>query len=547
MNVFSLTHQQTASINYEGSMVITACPGSGKTTVIKEKIRNITESLPEHKGVIAITFTKKASAELECRCKVGAHDTKQSFFGTIDSFCLKEIIIPFLSKIWGGNPSKCKVIKKLNLPYSNYIKEDYVDNPSLADLNSNNGYKRLYDKGILWMGSFSALAMKIINESSACRRYIKARYSHIFIDEYQDSSFSQHQLFIKINEIGLVSVVVGDVRQSIYEFRGGNSELLQELVNKTDTFKHFEIDQNHRCHPSIINYASRLLDQTCHLIPTSEINIFRMRLDGSLKDIAGTISTLIIKWLNNGTWGLEKANQIVLLAKKEKSLELLCSGLNTNFRLFIDTPLDKIETECSDLYKELLSYKYGSTCTAQELINKIFDSLILKDGYQLSLRKMIKTLRLELTNTELIEKFHLIAEMLELNFKEVDDNALLEIVSNDILLKQFKPLDNSEINVMTLHKSKGLEFKVVFHFDLDEWSFPFRQVNKKDRYSPIYPNLQQELNLHYVGITRAETCCVLINSGLRQNANGQFKKSEESYFFKFPQLKGLYRYYTELC
>ncbi|MDM2853911.1 UvrD-helicase domain-containing protein [Citrobacter sp. Cpo065] len=79
MNAFSPTTQQKLAIDYPKSMVITACPGSGKTTVIKEKIRNITGCLPEHKGVIAITFTRKASSELERRCKAEGHNTKNSF------------------------------------------------------------------------------------------------------------------------------------------------------------------------------------------------------------------------------------------------------------------------------------------------------------------------------------------------------------------------------------------------------------------------------------------------------------------------------------
>ena len=46
MSVFSPTHQQTLAIDYTGSMVITACPGSGKTTVIKEKKLEILPPLP---------------------------------------------------------------------------------------------------------------------------------------------------------------------------------------------------------------------------------------------------------------------------------------------------------------------------------------------------------------------------------------------------------------------------------------------------------------------------------------------------------------------
>ncbi len=78
--------------------------------------------------------------------------------------------------------------------------------------------------------------------------------------------------------------------------------------------------------------------------------------------------------------------------------------------------------------------------------------------------------------------------------------------------------------------SQKLEFKVVFHLDLDEWSFPYRKPGSEDKYTPLYPTLQQELNLHYVGITRAENCIVLINSCLRENSCGEFKKSDESYF-----------------
>ncbi|CAI1555652.1 UvrD-helicase domain-containing protein [Serratia entomophila] len=541
MSIFLPTHQQTLCIDYPGSMVITACPGSGKTTVIKEKIRNITDYLPEHKGVIAITFTKKASLELERRCTAEAHDTKHSFFGTIDSFCLKEIIIPFLSRVWGGTPTECKVLKKLEAPYKHYIEQNFSGTPTLTNINEDSGYKKLYDEGMLWMGSFAALALKILTESPAAKRYIKARYSHIFIDEYQDSSLSQHQLFLKLNQLGLCSIAVGDVWQSIYEFRGGNAELLLDLVRDKKVFKHFEINLNHRCHPSIINYASRLLDPHFKLLPSKSITVYRKKLKGNLKDVSKTLASWISKWLMDGQWGIETENQIAIFARKEQSLLLLCSELTSNFRLYIDTPLDKLGTECSDLYKDLLAYRYKALPTAQELINKLFDSLIISDATQFLLRKLVKTLRGELTDDELINKFHTIAEKLEIEFTKSDDNAVLEILSDDISLKQFKPLSTNEVQVMTLHKSKGLEFKIVIHLDLDEWSFPYRVINEVDRYKALYPSLLQETNLHYVGITRAEKCCVLVNTEYRQNSTGAFKKSEASYFFKLPQLDGLHR------
>ncbi|EOX1771009.1 UvrD-helicase domain-containing protein [Vibrio cholerae] len=150
MNTFKPTPQQLSAIEYTKSMIITACPGSGKTTVMKEKVRNTTLSLPSHKGVIAITFTKKASAELKKKCTANAHDTKQSFFGTIDSFCLKEIILPFISRVWGKPEVELKTIKKLQTPHVHYLQQKYTS-PTCEDIAADSGFKKLYDEGVLWI------------------------------------------------------------------------------------------------------------------------------------------------------------------------------------------------------------------------------------------------------------------------------------------------------------------------------------------------------------------------------------------------------------
>jgi superfamily I DNA/RNA helicase len=540
MSSFSLTLQQKVAIEYKGSMVITACPGSGKTTVIAEKIREITPDLPGHKGVIAITYTKKASLELKNRCLLNAYNVKQSYFGTIDSFCLNELILPFLSRIWGGVTSECKIVKKLNSPYVDYLVGEYKKTPSLQDLNTDNGFKRLYDDGILWMNSFSAIALYILNESTAAQRYIKAKYSHVFIDEYQDSSEAQHQLFLWLFEYGLIATAVGDTSQSIFEFRGGNPDLLSHLVSDIDNFKHFEIDINHRSHPSIINYASRLLDPLYILIPCENICVFRRKMEGSLTNIAQEISQWITDWLRDNTWSLCKASEVVLLATKESSLKLLASGLGLNYRLYSVTPLDSIGSDCSDLYSDLLAFKFGAISTVQELIDKKFYFFFLKEKNRVGLRKMIRALRDEHGFDSIIAIFQSLALILDLSETVSADNAVREVLSEPMLIKQFKPLDQSEVQLMTLHKSKGLEFKVVFHFDLEEWSFPFQKIINNDWDNPLYPTLKQDTNLHYVGITRAENCCVLISAKRRQKVDSSFTNSKPSYFIQRPELEGLY-------
>ena len=65
MNKNEPTAEQQEIINAQGNIVITARPGSGKTFTIVEKIKLISESLLDYQGVVAISFTKKASQELQ--------------------------------------------------------------------------------------------------------------------------------------------------------------------------------------------------------------------------------------------------------------------------------------------------------------------------------------------------------------------------------------------------------------------------------------------------------------------------------------------------
>ncbi|MCF2855928.1 ATP-dependent helicase [Pseudoalteromonas sp. SMS1] len=529
-----LTGEQLSAVNYEGSIVITACPGSGKTTVVKEKIKQVTSTLPSHKGIIAITFTKKASSELKKRCNENAHDTKNSFFGTIDSFCLNELIIPFLGRIWGNKPSNCKVVKKLAEPEKYFLAEQYTS-PTTQDIQVDGGFKELYGEGILWMQSFAALSVLILEQSEAARRYIKARYSNVYMDEYQDSSYAQHELFKKLYDLGLIATAVGDVNQSIYGFRGSRPELLLELA-KADNFEHFELTANHRCHPSIVNYASRVLNPNFQATDCEgDIQVYRKEIDGNLSNAAELISNWIKDWVVNSDI---KECEIGILAKKDVSLDVFSSGLKLDYRLYRDTPLNKIGSECADIYSSLLALKFGAISTVQEIID-IYQSLF-KPKLILEQRAILNEVRNAQNLQSFFGKAECFLETLGVESTEQEINALELIWNNESLIKLFKPITENELQLMTLHKAKGLEFKIVFHLDMEEWSFPHRIPGQN--FDDInYPNLQEDKNLHYVGITRAKLRCYLIHVSLRLNRHRAFGNSRRSYFLRLPELEGLYQ------
>ncbi|MEK7070828.1 MAG: 3'-5' exonuclease, partial [Patescibacteria group bacterium] len=89
--------------------------------------------------------------------------------------------------------------------------------------------------------------------------------------------------------------------------------------------------------------------------------------------------------------------------------------------------------------------------------------------------------------------------------------------------------------LMTIHKSKGLEFSVVFHLDLYQWIIPSgKAIAEKDQ-----EELIQSLNLHYVGITRAKDVCVLCTSTKRHNYENRILSADPSEFLLRPGLGSL--------
>ena len=91
----------------------------------------------------------------------------------------------------------------------------------------------------------------------------------------------------------MTAVAVGDADQSIYEFRGGSKHYLEKLIMQ-DGFTRFSLTENHRCHPSIDNYAKRLFDPHSPLRETTELRVFRGSYPGGNSGLAHEIS----KWIS---------------------------------------------------------------------------------------------------------------------------------------------------------------------------------------------------------------------------------------------------------
>jgi len=191
MKPFKPTPEQNAIIEEEKCCVVVAKPGSGKTTVISKKISRILPNIKEHQGVIAISYTNKASDQLK-KYLDPSLDKKYSFFGTIDRFYISEIIIPFGKQIFGNPQRDVEIIEAKDLPTKFVNKMNWFSrNFNYHDLQADHIHclKDIFLDGKILIDSIGLLANYIFDSSISCRMYLKARYTHIFIDEYQDSGF----------------------------------------------------------------------------------------------------------------------------------------------------------------------------------------------------------------------------------------------------------------------------------------------------------------------------------------------------------------------
>ncbi|MCU5214907.1 UvrD-helicase domain-containing protein, partial [Bacillus paranthracis] len=352
------TKEQLDIINETSHCVVIAKPGSGKTYTLSQKIKRILPNLNDYQGVIAISYTNKASDELKERSVEGGLQIKGSFFGTIDKFYISEIILPFGSHLFGrpdndveihsGNEEEAinkkddkRIQKLLDIGYEN------------LEFKHINWLKKLYIKGIVYLELVGLIALYICENSVACRRYLRARYTHIIIDEYQDSGVEQHMMFLKIKSLGICAIAVGDGDQSIFGFAEKDSRHLLELAQDSKNgFEVYTLNKNHRCHNSIVNYSIAFLNKEFNAIAFDEPRIFEKRIIGTQVEIS--------KWINNDLDKIKNKFNIIdnkgiaILVRGDVTGKIIDNYLDIKHKYFKNTPLDVDSNLWSQLFRELL-------------------------------------------------------------------------------------------------------------------------------------------------------------------------------------------------
>ena len=338
---YDLTPQRQAYLDARGHTILTACPGSGKTTSIVKKLRAVSQYCAErygkHTGFASLSFTNKACAELKQKYRE-MHDERLTFPNevlTIDSFIMQYVVLPFwyLCDACKKKPIVVNEEEILNPIYFNnvfrngkwnsypiqplskfgkkqYDKVLYKKSPALVS-REKNGYRWNHNtinkakeveycetvftyrlsKGFITSGDALWMACNILKNHQEIARALVARFPYIIVDEAQDNSELHFDFFKLLKRSGLQNLeFVGDICQSIYGFNNAKPELLQSMMEEKD-WNVLPLSECRRSNQRILDLYSKLKSNnvsaiTSHGVEDKGIPIVVYKYDdGNVKDI----------------------------------------------------------------------------------------------------------------------------------------------------------------------------------------------------------------------------------------------------------------------
>jgi DNA helicase-2/ATP-dependent DNA helicase PcrA len=309
-----LNDEQIQAIEYDnGPLLIIAGAGTGKTTVVTERINYLISSAKaKPQEILALTFTEKASQEMEERVDEALpYGMSQMWISTFHSFCDRilrtegvhigidpgyqlmteaETILFFRKHLFDfdlkyfrplGNPNKfiSAMIEHFSRlkdedvspqEYEDWIKktenrkkrkEEALDQEKYQELaRAYKTYEELkITKGVLDFSDLISFTLKIFRERTNILKQYQDQFRYILIDEFQDTNYAQNQLAILLTGERQNITVVGDDDQAIYRFRGAAISNMIQFRTYFPNTKTVVLTKNYRSTKEILDRSYDLI------------------------------------------------------------------------------------------------------------------------------------------------------------------------------------------------------------------------------------------------------------------------------------------------
>ena len=286
--------QKRAVLTTDGPLLILAGAGSGKTRVITRRVAWLIRHLGIHPArILAITFTNKAANEMKERIEelIGL-ESRGVWVGTFHSMMLR--ILRRFGSLLGYRPSftifdttdqrrvMADVLKELNISermlsprealsiISRYKNDDispeqlekrstgyYIDKQRIAIYKTYQ--KSLFEKNAMDFDDILTETLRLFREHAHVLEHCQRQFTHILVDEYQDTNVVQYELIRLLAAKSRNLCVVGDDDQSIYGFRGATIRNILDFEDDFPDCTVIRLEQNYRSTKTILAAANQVI------------------------------------------------------------------------------------------------------------------------------------------------------------------------------------------------------------------------------------------------------------------------------------------------
>ena len=279
-----LTDVQNKAANFvDGPCLVLAVPGAGKTTMLLERINNLSKSIPQNK-ILTLTFSRTQAIDMKNR--FGSDDTN---IMTIHAFCYL-IIRNYLKKFHRelrllestDAYNKYDLVRRIYQDINNkkvsredvltfftetsYMKNAMLDESYLQKVRIKN-IEKVYEvyedfkksNNYIDFDDMQTIALRLLDENPRLLKSIQNKYQYFQLDEGQDTSLLQFEILNRIVSLNNNLMVVADDDQSIYSFRAANPDYLLNFKDYYPGAEIFIMNENHRSSKNIARLAGEFI------------------------------------------------------------------------------------------------------------------------------------------------------------------------------------------------------------------------------------------------------------------------------------------------
>ena len=408
----------------------------------------------------------------------------------------------------------------------------------------------LYDHDYI---DFSLMIFETLHQieiNPEVREYL-SNIKYLVVDEYQDVNDLQEKLILQIAQAGANICVVGDDDQTIYQFRGSNANNMISFSERYADVHQVRLEKNFRCAPGIVDVADCVIGHNEHRIPKkmiSGVNNMAATIDAirypdkqqQFSGIAGQIARLYQSGI--------PYHEMAVLVRKGKMIAPVSSALEqagipfetdcaehfftgNYFSRFVATLQILNDIDKARLYEHWqdltdgplfnMGFKYLRSCArgGNLPLSKIIDGFCEKIDFLNESAEDIDTRRIDLDGIKkILDDYDEIYGDWQLSARITGVLKFLGTqAAEEYKYHSFRPKDPNvdAVQIMTVHKAKGLEFHTVFLPELIKREFPVSQMGGKKYYHVLggvfeankdkyHSDLEDERKLFYVAVTRAK-------------------------------------------